>query len=107
MSGQRLLIGPWIHWAPGTETRRVGELDFGPDADADLNELRRPWFDHGLKGVDNGAADAPPVRVFLMGANRWLELDAWPPPGATATPLYLRAGPGPSTVRSRASGADV
>jgi putative CocE/NonD family hydrolase len=92
--GQRLLIGPWIHWAPGVDKRRVGELDFGPDADVDLNALRGRWFDHWLKGAANGAADGPPVRIFLMGANRWLDYEAWPPAGVVATALYLREGGG-------------
>jgi len=94
--GQRLLIGPWIHWAPGVDKRLVGELDFGPEAEVDFNDLRERWFDRWLKGADDGAVDGPPVRVFLMGANRWLDLEAWPPPGAVETPLYLREGSGRS-----------
>ena len=27
------------------------------------------------------AEPAAPARVFLMGANEWLDLAAWPPPG--------------------------
>ena len=29
-----------------------------------------------------------------MGANRWLDSEAWPPAGAVATPLHLREGSG-------------
>jgi putative CocE/NonD family hydrolase len=92
--GQRLLIGPWTHWAPGVDTRLVGDLDFGPDAAVELNAVRQRWFDYWLKGIENGAMDGPPVRVFLMGPNRWVDLDSWPPPRAVATPLYFREGNG-------------
>jgi len=34
------------------------------------------------------------VRVFLMGANRWLEAESWPLPDITYQPMYLRAGTG-------------
>ena len=97
-TAQRLVVGPWVHGPANVGQRAVGELDFGAAAGFDLNGHRLRWYDHWLKGAANGALDGPPVRVFLMGANRWLELDAWPPPGATATPLYLRAGPGPSAA---------
>jgi putative CocE/NonD family hydrolase len=91
----RLLIGPWSHVNYGGT---VGEQDFGFAAQAafmnlqiDLTGLTRRWFDHWLKGLDTGLASEPPVRVFVLGANAWRDMDAWPPP-ATETPLYLRAG---------------
>ncbi|HEX2513576.1 MAG TPA: CocE/NonD family hydrolase [Chloroflexota bacterium] len=93
---QRLVIGPWIHGPAAAAERRAGEVDFGPEAVFDLTGHRLRWYDHWLKGVDNGALDGAPVRAFLMGANRWLDLDAWPPPGLTHRPLYLRRGTGPS-----------
>jgi putative CocE/NonD family hydrolase len=52
------------------------------------------WYDYWLKGMDNGVMDGPAVRIFLMGANRWLEAETWPPPGITYQPVYLREGSG-------------
>ncbi len=95
-SGQRLVVGPWIHGLGELGVRQVGDVDFGSDADFDFNALQSRWFDHWLKGAENGVMDAPPVRIFLMGANRWLELADWPPAGAIATPLYFREGTGRS-----------
>lgn len=89
---QRLLIGPWIHYFVGK--REVGELDFGPEAEFDLPAFRLRWYDHWLKGEDNGVMDGPVVRVFLMGENRWLDLDSWPPKGVIDTPVYFREGTG-------------
>ena len=60
-------------------------LDFGPAAAFDQNEYWLRWYDYWLKGVDTGIMDLPPVRVFLMGANRWLDLAAWPPPDVTVS----------------------
>lgn len=92
--GQRLLIGPWIH-GPGNAAKRVvGELDFGPEAAFDMHAHRLRWYDHWLKGMDNGIMDGPPVRIFLMGENRWLDLEDWPPPGITYRSAYFREASG-------------
>ena len=32
-------------------------------------ELR--WYDHYLKGEDNGVDREPPVEIFYMGVNKW------------------------------------
>jgi putative CocE/NonD family hydrolase len=93
---QRLMIGPWIHGPDNTSERRVGELDFGPEAALDLNAYRLRWYDHWLKGAANGVMDGPPVQVFLMGKNRWLDLERWPPAGTRSRPAYLREGGGQS-----------
>ena len=36
----------------------------------DLESLEQRWFDHWLKGIDNGIADEPPLRLFIMGINQ-------------------------------------
>jgi putative CocE/NonD family hydrolase len=89
---QRLVIGPWIHGPDNTDQQQVGQLDFGIEARYHLNTQRLQWYDYWLKGVDNGLMAGPPIRVFLMGDNRWLDLETWPPPGVRYQPLYLRAG---------------
>jgi putative CocE/NonD family hydrolase len=95
-SGQRLIVGPWDHWASGADRRFVGELDFGPPADLDFDAARLRWCDDWLKGEETATAHGAPVRIFLMGDNRWLDLEDWPPPGITYRRLYLRAGTGPT-----------
>jgi putative CocE/NonD family hydrolase len=97
--GQRLLIGPWDHWTDpnasmDTWPRKVGEIDFGPEAVFDYNAYRLRWYDYWLKGLENGIMDGPPVRIFLMGENRWLDLETWPPAGISYRPIYLREGMG-------------
>ncbi len=73
---QRLVIGPWSHTGRGG--RRVGELDFGPAAAFNVRAQEIRWFDHWLKGKDNGVDKEPPVRIFVMGANKWRSEQEWP-----------------------------
>ena len=87
---QKLLMGPWTH-AVNTASK-LGEVDFGPGAIIDLNAYQVRWFDHWLRGQDTGLLDEPPARLFLMGANRWIDADGWPPAAAVATPYYLHSG---------------
>ena len=94
-TNQRLVVGPWIHAPNNVGERLVGELDFGPEAAFDLFGHRLRWYDHWLKGLATDIMDEPRVQVFLMGANRWLALEDWPPP-ATYTAMYMRGGSGPS-----------
>ena len=91
--GQKLIIGPWTHlpvfWA--NITSEIGDLDFGPEAVIDLNALVIRWCDYWLKGIDNGIMDEPPVRIFVMGDNRWRYEQEWPLARTEFTPFYLHS----------------
>jgi uncharacterized protein len=50
------------------------------------------WFDHWLKGEDNGTMEEPLVRLFIINANEWKEGDDWPLPETKFTPFYLHEG---------------
>ena len=91
---QRLIIGPWIHGPNQIGASIVGDLDFGPQAAFDLLDSRLQWYDFWLKQIPNDVMDSPPVRLFLMGANQWVEAESWPLPDTTYGSMYLRAGPG-------------
>jgi len=81
-----LIIGPWTH---GGNARTTGGVDYGPDAQIDMDGYIVSWFDHFLKGADNGIEKDPPVYVFVMGENKWrAELD-WPVPEAQPVKYYL------------------
>lgn len=85
---QRLLIGPWLHipWA-----RKVGMVDFGPDAANVVDHHQLAFFDAHLKGDRRRIDQLPPVSVFMMGRNEWVALDSWPPRDAKATRYYLHS----------------
>lgn len=87
---QRLLIGPWSHTLDFT--RNVGAMDFGPEADANCPEIIARWFDHWLKGVDTGIMDEPPIRIFVMGEDRWRYEHEWPLARTRFTSYYVHSG---------------
>ena len=59
------------------------------------------WFDQWLKAKDTPLLSKPPVRVFVMGANRWIEEREWPPARARVTPFYLESR---KAARTRSNG---
>ena len=96
-SNQRLVVVIGGHSGNG---RKVGEVDFGPEAAFDENEMVLEWYDYLFLGKQNQFADAAhPVKVFTMGKNEWHSLSAWPPPEAKPTRYLLHTayepnGPG-------------
>ncbi|MBU1206035.1 MAG: CocE/NonD family hydrolase [Proteobacteria bacterium] len=46
---QYLLMGPWTHGK--YEITHAGDLEFGPEAQIDYQDLKLAWFDHFLKGM--------------------------------------------------------
>ena len=89
---QRLVVGPWTHARPTTATTKIGDVDFGPEAGFDADGAMLDWFDHWLRGADRSAVDVAPVRLFVMGENRWRDEQEWPLSRATTTAYYLRSG---------------
>ncbi len=87
---QFLLVGPWGHRI--NLGRRIGAIDFGPDAVLDLDAVYERWFDRWLKDIENGVEGMPAVRYFVMGANVWLTAPAWPLREMTPTRFYLSSG---------------
>jgi putative CocE/NonD family hydrolase len=90
--GQRLLIGPWGHTNTGNTGPnhcQYGDWDFGPEADLPVLEYEMRFLDFYLRDEDNGYTDQPPVKAFLVGENRWLDLDDWPVPDAVTQSWYL------------------
>ena len=88
---QYAIIAPVSHCAykGAAEHTIVGERDLG-DARLDYDTLTYGWFDHFLKGEDNGfPAKTPKVRYYTMGSNKWQSSDTWPPEGAKAVTYYL------------------
>ena len=87
---QRAVVGPWIHSA--CSTTFAGELDFGAISMLDLQEVELRWFDHWLKGKDNGAERDAPLRLFVMGSNEWRDENEWPLARTQFTPYYFHSG---------------
>jgi len=102
---QKLVMGPWTH---GVFNDRAGELTY-PNAKSPPNPVHDVWrwFDHYLKGVDNGIADEPAVTYYVMGdvsdpnapGNVWRTAAQWPPVEAQETPFYLHDDHSLSTTK--------
>ncbi|MGK7907969.1 MAG: CocE/NonD family hydrolase [Synechococcus sp.] len=105
---QHLIVGPWQHipWS-----RRVGEMDFGPDASPQIDRLQVQWFNRWLREDSDSTGkpqpttsfkstttpqqeseivltDETPVQLFEMGSNRWIQFKSWPVPTTPKT-LWL------------------
>lgn len=53
-------------------------------------EWLKPFYDHYLKGEDNGYVEkAPDVRLYYRGAEEWRDEAAWPPADMEIQPWYL------------------
>lgn len=91
---QYAIIAPTLHcgYKRATENTIVGERSVG-DARLDYNNLTYGWFDHFLKGEENGVlTKMPKVRYYTMGINKWQSSETWPPAGAQKVDYYLSSG---------------
>lgn len=106
---KRLIAGPWAHAATDTSI---------PGPNIDLVPEMLKWWDHWLKGIDNGVDREPPIVLFaqrstLPGADRpvvngtWRYEPTWPAERLAPTALELstagvNAGPrGPDHLEVR------
>lgn len=63
------------------------------------------WFDYWVKGEDNGIADEPRVKLFVMGENKWRFENEWPLARTQYTKYFLQPGGGLSTTAPSADSA--
>lgn len=93
-ANQRIVIGPWEHlgWGrPGSPVSpRLSAL--GPGANSPVNELTLAWFDHFLKGIDDGVTTGPRVDYYRQGSDDWHSATAWPLPGTSYQHWFLASG---------------
>ena len=69
------------------------------------DELVR-WYDYWLKGIDTGILDEPPIKMFVMGINKWRFENEWPLARTQWTKFYLQPGGGLSTKTPGAAQPD-
>lgn len=92
--GKRIMIGPWAH-SQGGRVALTGNgadpnpVDFGDNAVVDMQRVYLRWFDYSLKGIDNGMATEPPIKIFIMGENYWRYENEWPLARSKYTNYYI------------------
>jgi putative CocE/NonD family hydrolase len=84
------------HEAPAGATR-IGDLE--------VRNAQRPywqwyldWFGYWVLGDRTRRLDLSPYLYFVLGEQRWLRSDVWPPRAATAVHWYLGSGRGANGV---------
>lgn len=95
---QQLILGPWRH-GRFNKVNVVGEMTYPENASFDMLPHMIRWFDHYLKGIDNGIEDDPAVKYYVMGAtgepaapgNVWRTATDWPI-AHNPTDYFLHAG---------------
>lgn len=88
----RLIIGPWSHadvvkMPEGFEPRNYRFDSFEPALS---------FFESVIS--EKGSPSAP-VRLFVMGENRWREFNSWPPKAVKPTSLYLSSNSSANSVK--------
>lgn len=87
----RLVIGPWAHGSTYGPYPDHAFEDFGGVDRVSLVEDQLRFFAQHLhdEGAPEPSGEAP-VRLFVMGANRWRDEQAWPLARARPVAWYLR-----------------
>jgi len=110
---QQLIIGPWLHGGY-PKSNKIAELTYPTNAFFDVYAHMSAWFNHHLKGTNNGIMADAPVRYYVMGAtgetnapgNVWRTAQDWPP-HATPQSFFLREGGQLSTAAPTAAKAST
>ncbi|MBA2717960.1 MAG: CocE/NonD family hydrolase [Chloroflexi bacterium] len=98
---RKALIGNWVHDLPD---------DAYPAPNVDWYHEMVRFFDHWLKGIDNGAMGEPGFVAFrhdwaepdpfpARWSGEWIAEPGWPPVGATEEVLHLAPGDAPLVGR--------
>jgi putative CocE/NonD family hydrolase len=106
-NGQRLLVQIGGHAGFG---RRIGDVEFGDEAvKFPSTAVVIDWYDYLFKGVRNdfateGSAPAgKPVRIFVMGENKYRQESDWPPPEGQLIRYFLHSGGSANSLRGDGS----
>ena len=94
-----MIVGSTPHCQQGSETESyvIGERNVG-DARYDYTGFVIRWYDHWLKGIDNGIEKEPKVRAYDMGDKTWKTYDTWPPASSQKVTYFLDSDGGANTA---------
>ena len=90
-SNTYLIMGPWTHL---NFSGKLNEFDFGSEGSEDAIDLlgiKIAWYDFWLKNKPRKYLLNKPVKIFVMGENRWRDEDDWPLPNTNYIPYYFHS----------------
>jgi uncharacterized protein len=88
-AGTRLVLGPFAHGSTYGPYPDHAFPEFAPEADLDLAALQLDFLERHIREKPD---KDQPVRLFVMGLNRWRDEDDWPLERARGERWHLRAG---------------
>jgi len=100
-AGTKLIMRASAHApAPDTPPTAVGDVDLGPNNALNVDAASLRFYDHYLKGLDNGEQNDPAVRLFVMappdsgttGSGFWVNGPTYPLPGTQTQQWRLGSG---------------
>lgn len=90
--GHMHLRGAFQHYL-GIDAPKKLFIESRIEADAPMDEAYNGevvrWYDHWLKGIDNGIMDEPPITLHVRSRG-WRQEREWPLPGTEWVELHLR-----------------
>ncbi|MDJ1371903.1 CocE/NonD family hydrolase [Gulosibacter molinativorax] len=72
---------------------------YTPRPYVDFHDETIRWYDYWAKGIDNGIMDEPPIKLFVMGKNKWRFESEWPLSRTEWSKYYLQPGGGLSDAQ--------
>jgi predicted acyl esterase len=84
----KLIFGPWTH--SGVGSAQQGVLEYSNATDIYSTEIQ--FWDHYLRGLDNGWDQMPVASYYQMGENAWHTAGSWPGIPRSNKTLYLQPG---------------
>ncbi len=94
---KQLIMGETYHLNPGSSFGQAG-------TPPRLDVLQRAWFDHWLKGMDNGIEQWGPLTLKQIGGD-WVTRDQFPQAGVDHQRLYLSNAPSGTAGHAAADGS--
>ena len=83
-----LALGPWRHGSWGSDSRHLGNLQYGESIGKEFrSQIEAKFFGHFLK--DEPGFDLEDTASFQTGSNTWKRYSHFPPDEAQPTGLHL------------------
>lgn len=88
---QKVLLMATTHggWAGASPYQVSNQITPPAPSVAEQNKMQLDFFDHHLKGVENGVATWPDIQYYTLGAELYQTSNQWPPAGSKLKPIYL------------------